>query len=244
MKLRTIILIVFLFLTFISVASTYFLTVNTSNSNPSTSNSQIFIFDDFESSLFKWNSWGTGTWIAKRDTTKAFNGEASMRLSTTPNADVSAERWNGFSRCMKKLKLELMWKHHQTNVPSEIRFGLRMWRNQVDRVCWLIRYIPSTGEWQIYTPDTPAWETILTKWIDTTEVIGIGWHYFSLEIDIEHLRYIALTINDEKIDLFDRQPRIESQTAHGGIMGVDLSVITGDVDGIAWFDDILVTEFE
>jgi len=160
---------------------------------------KVVFQDDFEAEVLKWDAVISGTGTIARNTTHAFDGGASLKITTSAgeNDYTEAVRFVGLDFYKKSpLGLEAWWCAATMADGQDMQMGFE-WGDGVKIYSAYLRYERGTG-WQV--KDRTNWRTF-----STTPIIRHGsyyeYNYIKLIADLVKERYIKAIINGVEFDI-------------------------------------------
>lgn len=196
---------------------------------------QVIVFDDMED-LIKWTKDGnTGDFDVTKDTGKAYNGDASLKIETraTSPADGDwclAERFC-YLQIGKRYSIEFLFMTLNTTNVQYVEFDGR-WQDGATFHDPYIRYDAQANKWQ-YRDSAQAWQDIPGG---SQNLASNCWHRVKLVVDRDLKQYISFNCNALEVNLagisyyslpsalteaFDPRIRLENNGAAQAILYVD-----------------------
>lgn len=160
---------------------------------------QVLHYDDFED-LFKWTGDGDGTETVAKDTAKALDGDASMKLlsdSVTP-ADDQYVRARVFRSLQPARRYELSFAFNMLDVSDFKSIDAGIYYHNLSQYFTNLIRLNIAANTADYRQSSAAWASIDDYALSFSDDY---WNQFSMVFDVSDGSYINLTVNDQQFDL-------------------------------------------
>lgn len=156
----------------------------------------VLIYDDFDSGVLKWNTFGNGRLELSNE--RAFSGSGSMRIYTGPGVG----GYSGASREFAVTSDLTMRAVLRFSLSSSGMLDFIVWLGRyatTERVLGIVRYVVADKKWQYGTTlvdytDIPGGAQDIKLDLDT-------WHYLQLECDYSTKKFVSLKCDALSMDM-------------------------------------------
>lgn len=158
---------------------------------------QILVYyDDFESETVKWQGVGSGS--VSRSSTHAFNGDASLNVSSLTWALEEALKQVGSPGYPMPIATVDFWFSYSWQNVQYFSFGLEYC--SANRQIWHRSCIILCNPWS-YEAEDGSWLSLnCSVSLDLPADYSV-WHHAQLTVDLQEGEYVELVIDDYKMDL-------------------------------------------